>query len=407
MKAIYNNDREAALRYKELGGILDFPYDMPSILCVTMEQNYAVLQLLIDLNENINARSRLLGKISALHYAVQKNDIQAVNILLAAPNINVNIQDSQECTPLHYAVQVGNLGHIQSLIQAGADDTIKGAILLRQPKMTPLELATYLDSSSDITKYLLGLELIKYVQTNSLKEVEKILSLGANPKCVDAKGNTPLHYTVERYISNLPIARLLIKHQCNINHKNHENLTILHKAINWNHVDMIELLMANGAQFDINHCDLYQNLSRSKSYFDENDEERKKLIDGFKNLISYGATFKESDIKFLSCFSNDKYNIAIKDAITSINQLESDKSHYTDKLLKKCIIKRLIALADKEDKAISNQLLRKVFNNCSREVLDSVLSISYFKNRYSKLKCQENLIKTVDNKQFADLDIVA
>ena len=89
MKAVYNNDREAALRYKELGGILDFPYDMPSILCVTMEQNYAVLQLLIDLNENINARSRLLGKISALHYAVQKNDIQAVNILLAAPQSQI------------------------------------------------------------------------------------------------------------------------------------------------------------------------------------------------------------------------------------------------------------------------------------------------------------------------------
>ncbi|WP_353289347.1 ankyrin repeat domain-containing protein [Wolbachia endosymbiont (group A) of Paraperithous gnathaulax] len=49
---------------------------------------------------------------------------------------------------------------------------------------------------------------------------------------------------------NVDIAKVLLKHNADINTKNNEGRTALHYAAKYNHQELVELLLAHGASYD-------------------------------------------------------------------------------------------------------------------------------------------------------------
>lgn len=64
-------------------------------------------------------------KKSLLHFAVQLNSSNIVQLLLTYKNINIDCQDSDGNTPLHLAYQLGYVPLIIILIQSKANQNIK------------------------------------------------------------------------------------------------------------------------------------------------------------------------------------------------------------------------------------------------------------------------------------------
>lgn len=98
---------------------------------------------------DINSVHRLLCQ-TPLHLAIQLNSQAAMETLLAADNINVNLKDKCGNAPLHKAVIVKNEAAIQALLAKGANINIKG-----EEENTPLHIAIKGDTSS-IVKLLLA-----------------------------------------------------------------------------------------------------------------------------------------------------------------------------------------------------------------------------------------------------------
>ncbi len=89
---------------------------------------------LITAGADINAKNP--EGWGALHYAVQNRDIAVVHLLLSEKNINVNITNFYNVTPLHMAANNCHLEIVKALIAAKADINIK-----RKDGLTALLLA--------------------------------------------------------------------------------------------------------------------------------------------------------------------------------------------------------------------------------------------------------------------------
>lgn len=97
----------------------------------------------------INSVHRLLCQ-TPLHLAIQLNSQAAMETLLAADKINVNLKDKCGNAPLHKAVIVKNEAAILALLAKGANINIKG-----EEENTPLHIAIKGDTPS-IVKLLLA-----------------------------------------------------------------------------------------------------------------------------------------------------------------------------------------------------------------------------------------------------------
>ena len=75
-----------------------------------------VNQLLFDSNlSNINAQNEQ-GQ-TVLHLACFRGNIEIVEVVLAANNIDICLRDKKGCTPLHISCQRGFLGIVELLVR--------------------------------------------------------------------------------------------------------------------------------------------------------------------------------------------------------------------------------------------------------------------------------------------------
>lgn len=103
---------------------------------------------ILQKNETIVDLS-LYGSQCPLHYAIQKQSLEIVHLLLQF-NANVNITDGYDWTPLHYACRENHYDIVQLLIKYGANVNVTD-----KGEYTPLILACIIDSDSKIIKLLL------------------------------------------------------------------------------------------------------------------------------------------------------------------------------------------------------------------------------------------------------------
>ncbi|KAG6551308.1 hypothetical protein Mapa_007094 [Marchantia paleacea] len=69
----------------------------------------------------VNSKARGDYEWTALHYAVARNRIQVLRLLLDDPNVDVDAQDGKKCTALFIASKLGNLSAVTALLMKGAN----------------------------------------------------------------------------------------------------------------------------------------------------------------------------------------------------------------------------------------------------------------------------------------------
>ena len=196
---------------------------------------------------DLNAKC-VLKKRTALHYASEHNHIDITKILIENGAI-VDDRDVFGQTPLHIAVMNGHPKIVKLLIEKGADPHAKDA-----------KLRTALHKVLDYSK-----ESRYFVRYCPILAVEICEILFKNEIDINAKDrddeNTALHLAlINDGQANEEIIQVILRFGANIELTNAKHLTALDFAI-WNrNLNMIKILIENGAcpsntrRFDFTTC---------------------------------------------------------------------------------------------------------------------------------------------------------
>ena len=85
------------------------------------------------------------------------------------------------------------------------------------------------------------------VENNKIEMIDLLLSKGADTQVLDREGNTLYHYAVKRADVKI-LERLASSPSLNINQKNAEGLTPLHKAVMLGkNLEVVQFLLSKGA----------------------------------------------------------------------------------------------------------------------------------------------------------------
>ncbi len=152
----------------------------------------------------------------ALFYAVERRDPRVVSLLLNA-HCSTTLTDRNNISPLRIAMQMGANQIVSLLIAQGADG------------YTPLMAACRDNNPARVDSCL----------TNGLGQLEKRNTYGSTALIIAAS------------IGSYPIVRQLISYGANVNAQNQVLGSALIYAVSAHNVDMVKLLLENGAHPDL------------------------------------------------------------------------------------------------------------------------------------------------------------
>ncbi|MBC8393550.1 MAG: ankyrin repeat domain-containing protein [Deltaproteobacteria bacterium] len=179
------------------------------------------IQQSIKKGENLNALVKESANYySFLHQAALDGDLNALK-LLVENNVDVNVRDRIDATPLHRAVQKGEIAFARLLLENGADVEAKS-----NSRATPLEFAV-------------GAE------DYSVDSVNLLISYSADVNATDNEGDTPLHRAA--FYGNDKIAEILIENGADINKQGWSGRTPLHVAAQYGNPAVAKILLEHGA----------------------------------------------------------------------------------------------------------------------------------------------------------------
>jgi len=185
-----------------------------------------------------------------LHCAAKTGYTEALKVLLARPDIDIDIQDSRGWTALHEAVKWGRVEAVEMLVAAGCNlrqrvgcdpdgqPSTPDSARLRDFESTVFHLASEYSHSGRVVEYLL---------------------CTCPDLCltVNAHGATPLHVAALRTGTVENMERILRSSADNLNAQDVDGYTALHKAISWGGggIERVQLLLketGNPSGVDIN-----------------------------------------------------------------------------------------------------------------------------------------------------------
>lgn len=187
------------------------------------------------------------------------NKVKKILRKILHQKIDLNIQDEKGYTALHYAVELNNITIIKSLLKAGST-------LDKQDcdKNTPLHFAVRKSNNSEVVKLLLdaGAEVnitnlysesplhIASAQKGNSITVKLLLDARSAVGAEDQDGNIPLQCAVKQR-NNTKTIKLLLSKTPNLNHQNKYGDTALHYVVLYNNLKNFDLLACNGADINI------------------------------------------------------------------------------------------------------------------------------------------------------------
>ncbi len=171
--------------------------------------------------------------VSILHIAAWHGNTEIIKLLLDNGS-DINAKDNKMRTPLHVAMFNNQIRAAKFLIDNGADINAK-------------------DNNEKISSLFIALN-IKAITNNCLNISKKILEKNFNFNEKDNCGNNILHICAKK--GNTKLFKQFIGF-VNINEKNFYFETALHMAVNNNNIEIVKLLLDNGA--DVNAKDVEEN----------------------------------------------------------------------------------------------------------------------------------------------------
>ena len=180
-----------------------------------------IVKLLIKAGAKVCATDNTGG--TCLHIVSAKGRTETVRYLVGLKDVDVNIADDKGYTALHSAVDKGHVDVVQVLIDAGADIDAKNNM-----GRSPLFWAW---------------------KRGKLDIVKVLVKAGADVCVTDNKGDTCLSLTAAngrtetvRYLVGLP--------EVDVNIADEKDFTALHSAVDEGHVDVVQVLIAAGADIE-------------------------------------------------------------------------------------------------------------------------------------------------------------
>ncbi len=229
--------------------------------------NLVVLEQHIKAGTDVNLELINSGNITPLFYATERGHLKAVELLLNN-GAEIDHKDSHNRTPLFNAINYKRLDIVNLLIDKGADLNISSNY-----GYTPLLHAVGQSSTQSITPI-----------------IETIIINGADLNAQLENGNTPL--ILATYYNNKTVVNMLLENDANANIKNNAGETALSIAVKNNFKEIAKLLVTNGANLE--ETNLYD-LSRGETLLIFYSEKSPNDHHAARLLISLGADVNAKD----------------------------------------------------------------------------------------------------------------
>lgn len=262
LKNIEINTLQTAARYGDLEAVKELVskgfdpnlQDFNGKTALHYAQRLDIVQYLLDhkANEVVDNLKRTL-----LHYAAKDGRSDIVELLIKN-GANIDLQDSDENTPLLLAIRGNHFDLVAFLLESGADPRIKGqyqdTVLLEAAhagRLDIVELALKFGADPLVISGHNMSGILFAARNGDLAMAKLFIELGADVNSTNSIDDSALHFAA----GNLPMLRLLMENGADINHADGRGITVLHKAIyySYNNLNIIKYLYENGA--DINQPD--------------------------------------------------------------------------------------------------------------------------------------------------------
>ncbi len=212
-----------------------------------------IVRLLLGHSADVRVRDK--GRDTPLHLAASSGSLEVSQILLKY-NAEINAHNNDGSTPLHRASASGYLDIVRLLLDHGADTDVRD-----NRRNTPLHLAAA-SGSLEVARALLkrnakvdaqndsGSTPLHKASENGHTDVVRLLMdhAAADAHVRDNSRNTPLHLAAAN--GNLEAARILLERNAEVNARNDNGSTPLHRASKnlWRgYPDVVRLLLDHGA----------------------------------------------------------------------------------------------------------------------------------------------------------------
>ena len=285
---------------------------------------------------------------TVLHFASRNSNQEVVKFLLKLKEISVNATSNSTQTPLmHACYNGGRLENIKMLIQNGADIQASSS-----NGSTVLHFASAF-SNQEVVEFLLKLNEISVNATDNsnqtplmhacydggrLDNIKMLVRNGADTQATSSDGSTVLHFASRR--SNQEVVEFLLKlNEISVNETDNSNQTpLMHACFYGGRLDIIKMLVRNGADTQASSSDgstvlhfasCYSNqevvefllkLNEISVNATDNSNETPLMhacydggrLDNIKMLIRNGADIQASSsdgstvLHFASCYSNQE-----------------------------------------------------------------------------------------------------
>ena len=203
------------------------------------------VQVLLSKDADINARTR--GGSTPLHWACKKGH-REISELLIASGADIKIQDNEGWTPLHIAGESGNQQIADLLLQKGSETDAKDRCgrtprqLAEEKRYWEVSEAIGKTSPKEAKRYR---DIFEAIEGNDSEAVTRFINSGYNLNSKNYDGWTALHRAVDK--GRREIVRLLLSRGADIQILTFKSSTPLHWAVKRGHRDVVELLLASGA----------------------------------------------------------------------------------------------------------------------------------------------------------------
>lgn len=180
----------------------------------------ARVRTLLQQHADVNAKDP--DGTTALHWAVQRDDVQVVGLLITG-GANVKAANRYGMSPLLAACEIGNLEVIDKLLRAGADANSASPsgetalmIAVRTGKVPAVK--RLMAAGADITakETARGQTALMWAAAeNNLDAASALLEAGADVHARTPAGFTALHFAVRA--GNTPVVNALVQHGARVN----------------------------------------------------------------------------------------------------------------------------------------------------------------------------------------------